>query len=155
MILYQKTTLADGEPVGVPGVLPADLVGLDDVTLANLNWVDEAQGYGGFGFIPVDVPDPRPSPDRRSKVDFWRLFTAEEETAFNRARRRVAGLVDADYEDPTKDGLVALERFLNRFDATPIIELDHAETQAGVDLLVFLEIITLERAAAVKAGEQP
>lgn len=154
MLLYQKTTLA-GSPVGEPGPLPADLVGLDDASLANLDWVDPAQGYGGHGFIPVEVADPRPSPHRLPKIDYWRLFTGDEETAFNRARRQVAALADADYDDPTRAGLIALERFLNRFDATPIVEADHPETHQGVDLLVALEILTPERAEQVKLGEQP
>ena len=154
MILYQKTTLA-GVPVGVPGQLPAELLGLADADLADLDWVDPAQGYGGHGFVPVEVADPRASPHRLPKIDYWRLFTGEEETAFNRARRQVASLTDADYDDATKVGLVALERFLNRFDATPIVEADHPETHAGVDLLVALGILTPERAAQVKLGEQP
>jgi hypothetical protein len=154
MIAYQKITLA-GAPVGVPGLLPTELVGLADTDLADLSWVDPGQGYSGFGYIPVEVDDPRPSPHRLPKVDFWRLFTGEEETAFNRARRRVSGLTDADYDDPAKAGLVALERFLNRFDATPIVEVDHPETQAAIDLLVILEILTPERAVQAKLGERP
>lgn len=154
MILYQKTTLA-GVPVGVPGPLPADLVGLADADLENLDWTAAGAGYQGFGFFPVEVPDARPSPHRLPKIDYWRLFTGEEETAFNRARRQVAALTDDDYDDPSKAGLVALERFLNRFDATPIVEADHPETHQGVDLLVALSILTPERAVAVKAGDLP
>lgn len=154
MILYQKTTLA-GVPVGVPGDLPAELVGLADTDLANLDWIDPTQGFAGFGFLPVEVADPKPSPHRLPKIDYWRLFTGDEETKFNRARRQVAGLTDADYEDEAKAGLIGLERFLNRFDATPIVEVDHPETHQGVDLLVALSILTAERAVAVKAGDLP
>lgn len=155
MLLHQKIDLATSEPIGDPATLPAELQGLADVSLANLDWLDQALGYQGVGFLPVEVPEPRPSPDRRAKIDFWRLFTPDEEDRFNRARRQVAALTDADYDDPAKAGLVALERLLNRLESTAIVEVDHPETQAGIDLMVLLSILTEERAVAVKAGEQP
>lgn len=155
MILHQKIELATSAEVGGPTILPLELQGLDDASLADLDWVDEALGFQGFGFLPVEVPEPRPSPFRLPKIDFWRLFTPDEEDKFNRARRQVAALTDADYDDPAKAGLVALERLLNRLDSTSIVEVDHPETHQGVDLMVFLEILAPERADAVKAGEQP
>lgn len=153
MIFYRKMQLANDEQIGGLSPLPPELEGLADESLADLGWTDESLGFHGFGFFPVKVPEPANM--RRSKIDFWRLFTAEEETRFNRTRRQVQALADADYDDTAKAGLVAMERFLNRFDATPVVELDHPETLEGVDLLVMLDIITLERAAQVKAGEQP
>lgn len=155
MILHQKIELATSAEIGAPGPLPLELRGLEDASLADLDWLDEALGFRGFGFAPVEVPDPRPTPYRLDKIDYWRLFTSDEETKFNRARRQVAALTDADYDDPGKGGLVALERLLNRLDSTPIVEVDHPETQAGVDLMVALEILTAERAVAVKAGDKP
>ena len=155
MILHQKIDLATSEPIGEPALLPLELVGLGDESLADLNWVDEALGYQGFGFLPVEVADPRPSPFRLPKIDFWRLFTPDEEDKFNRARRQVAALTDADYDDPAKAGLVALERLLNRLDATSIVEVDHPETHQGVDLMVMLDILAPDRADAVKGGDQP
>ena len=154
MILYQKATL-EGAPVGMPGPLPAELVGLDNASLVDLDWVDAAQGYGGLGFLPVEFADPKPTPHFLPKVDFWRLFTDDEETAFNRARRRVASLTDLDYDDPVKARLVAFERFLNRFDATSVVDVDHPETQAAIDLMVSLEILTAERATQAKLGVCP
>lgn len=155
MILHQKIELATSAEVGAPTILPLELQGLEAASLADLDWLDEARGFHGFGFLPVEVADPRPSPYRLAKIDYWRLFTGDEETKFNRARRQVGALTDADYDDPAKAGLVALERLLNRLDSTPIVEVDHPETQGGVDLMVALEILTEERGVAVKAGEQP
>jgi len=143
--------MAEGEPAA----LPENLVGLDEARLADLDWVNPRLGYAGQGFQPVDVPDPVPPPLVLTRLDFFRLFTAEEETAFNITRKRVQALAPDDYGDPTKAGLVAMERFLNRFDATPQIEMNNAETLAGIDLLVALNVITAERAAVVKTGAQP
>lgn len=40
--------------VGSLGPLPADLVGLADADLANLDWTDPSLGYRGDGFFPDD-----------------------------------------------------------------------------------------------------
>jgi hypothetical protein len=55
-MLYQKRLLAGMVDVGEPGPLPADLVGLADVSLADLGWTYEPLGYRGFGFFPVLAP---------------------------------------------------------------------------------------------------
>lgn len=60
MLKYQKVD-AEGANVGDPGDLPACLVGLQDVSLANLDWTDPALGLVGFGFLPVEV-EPAPAP---------------------------------------------------------------------------------------------
>ncbi len=60
MINWQKITPADGNLVGEPGPLPADLRGLADESLADLDWTDVVLGYRGLGFIPViDLTDLR------------------------------------------------------------------------------------------------
>jgi hypothetical protein len=60
MLKYQKVD-AEGSHVGEPGDLPLCLVGLKDVSLANLDWTDPALGFVGFGFLPVEV-EPEPAP---------------------------------------------------------------------------------------------
>lgn len=57
-MLYQQIDTSTGEPIGVPGELPADFVGIADVYLANLDLTFGAQsmlerGYNNRGFIPV------------------------------------------------------------------------------------------------------
>jgi hypothetical protein len=53
MTLYQKIAVATGEPIGEPGPLPAELVGLEQTNLDDLSWIDPALGYTGVGFLPV------------------------------------------------------------------------------------------------------
>lgn len=60
MLKYQKVD-GEGANVGDPSDLPACLVGLKDVSLANLDWTDPALGFVGFGFLPVEV-EPEPIP---------------------------------------------------------------------------------------------
>lgn len=55
-MLYQKRELAGMVDVGEPGPLPADLVGLADESLADLDWTYAPLGYRGFGFFPVLAP---------------------------------------------------------------------------------------------------
>ncbi|MFY8164324.1 MAG: hypothetical protein ACOVKC_08820 [Brevundimonas sp.] len=63
MILYQKRTLSPAANVGDPGPLPAFLVGLADVSLADLPAALDPGavvqlGLTNTGYLPVDVPDP-------------------------------------------------------------------------------------------------
>jgi len=74
MILYQRRTLSNGANIGSPGPLPAALVGLADVSLADLSWVDPALGYGGSGFAPVVVPDPVIVPQIVSRMQLKRAL---------------------------------------------------------------------------------
>jgi hypothetical protein len=55
-MLYQKRLLAGSVDQGEPGPLPADLVGLSDASLANLDWTYEPLGYRGYGFFPILEP---------------------------------------------------------------------------------------------------
>ena len=64
---YQRATLAPPAPVGIPQPLPADLLGLDDASLADVEaaiGVDAATqlGYLNTGFTPVPDPPPLPPP---------------------------------------------------------------------------------------------
>lgn len=67
MIKYQRVVVSNGMLAGVPGDLPDHLVGLDDVTLADLSAALSAATLQQLdlldaGFLPVDVPDPPPAP---------------------------------------------------------------------------------------------
>lgn len=109
----------------------------------------------GVWTAPPPAPVPAPEPVRIPKIDFLRLFTAAETAAFQRRRREVAALTVADYDDPAQAGLVALESFLLRFDATDTFEVGHPDIINGVALLVALGVLTEQRAAQVLAGEAP
>lgn len=61
-MLYQRKDNVAGTLIGQPAPLPAELVGLEDASLADLSWVDEALGYSGQGFTPVADPEPEPPP---------------------------------------------------------------------------------------------
>ena len=155
MILYQRKTLPGGN-VGQPGPLPADLVGLQEESLANLSWTDPALGYIGHMFVPVEVADPVGAPPvRLSKLNFLRLLTANERVAFNIVTRKVQALTLADYQDVAKAPLVAAEVFLSLFNATDTIDLANPDTAAGVGLLVALGILSQDRGACVLAGTPP
>ena len=155
MIVYQRKTLA-GVNVGQLGPLPAELVGLEDVSLADMSWADPALGFKGEAFLPVELLELPPArPPQIRKLDFWRLLTAGERVAFNIVSRKVQGLTLADYQDATKAPLIAAEVFLNLFDATDIIDLANPDTAAGVGLLVSLGILTQARGACVLAGTPP
>ena len=155
MILYQRQTLADAN-LGKPGPLPAELVGLEDVSLADLSWADPALGFKGEKFVPVEISEAPPAPTQRiTKLNFWRLLTAGERVAFNIVARKVQALTLADYQDVAKAPLVAAEVFLSLFDATDVIDLANPDTAAGVGLLVALGILTPDRGACVLAGIPP
>lgn len=74
MIAYQKRQLPSTD-VGDPGDLPAELEGLEDVSLADLIWTDPALGYHGFGYFPVEVDDPpAPIPVAVTQLQFRRAL---------------------------------------------------------------------------------
>lgn len=111
----------------------------------------------GAWSAPVRVPLPplRTGPVRLPKIDFLRLFTAEETIAFNLLRKRVQALTPENYgsADAATRALVGFEVFLGRYDAlADQIELDHPETLQGLDLLVALNVLTPARRAEVAAG---
>lgn len=66
-LLYQRVTLVPPAPVGGPDLLPPELVGLDDASLADLPaaiGVEAATqlGYLNTGFTPIPDPPPPPPP---------------------------------------------------------------------------------------------
>lgn len=109
-------------------------------------------------FEPQPIGDGVP---RLSKIYFMRLFTTEETVRYNSLRRQVANLTIADYDDPTKLPLVQTEVFFQRFDATDVLELEHPETQQGLQLLAYMGMfgadpeVATARIAAITAGLGP
>ena len=106
--------------------------------------------YDGANWTPPSAPAAEVR--RVIKADFLRLFTSSERVAFNLQRKLVEALQPADYTDPAKAGLVALEVFLLTYDAIDVIELTHPETIEGMGVLVALGVVTQSRADDVLAG---
>lgn len=134
MTKFQKITAATAAPIGAPGDLPPELVGLSDESLADLSWVDEALGYAGVGFIPVAEPAP-PAMERIAKVYLLNRFTKEEERRFAKLQVQASTLSVQDLDNPEKDDLFEIQRFLRRFDAVSVIELNSPQTLAAFERL--------------------
>lgn len=86
MINWQKITPANGNLIGEAGALPADLQGLAEESLSDLDWTDEALGYRGYGYVPViDLnaakAEKRAALTRRREVVFQAGWTYDFETA--------------------------------------------------------------------------
>lgn len=109
-------------------------------------------------FEPQPIGDGVP---RLSKIYFMRLFSTDETVRYNALRRQVTNLTIADYEDPTKLPIVQTEVFFQRFDATDVLELEHPETQQGLQLLAYMGMfgsdpeVVASRIAAITAGLGP
>jgi hypothetical protein len=88
-------------------------------------------------------------------LDFLRLFTASEIVAWNAKKREVAALTVADYANPAKAPLVALEYQETMFAETNTIDTSRSDLQAGLDVLIANGIIASDRKAQVIAGEAP
>ncbi len=131
---YQRIQISNAAAIGGLGELPAELVGLADADLADLSWVDEALGYAGVGFIPVAEPA-RPAMERIAKVYLLNRFTKEEERRFSKLQVQALALSVQDLDDPEKDDLFEMQRFLRRFDAVSVIELNSPQTLAAFERL--------------------
>lgn len=88
MARYQQIDVVSGEPIGVPGPLPADFLGVPDVYLANLDLTFgqesmEARGYSGKGFIPVadETEDAVPAFVKRHQAKIIMVRTGLYDTA--------------------------------------------------------------------------
>src|SRR3990167_3110566 len=135
-MLYQRISLATSEPIGEPGPLPADLLGgLTDADLAVLGTLGPAEHYVGLGFLPVE-PDPAPAPVRR----LARIAFLQRLPPLKRIGIRTAAKTD-----------VFIEDFLDLLSATDLIELDHADTLAGVGYLISQSLLTQEEAETLLA----
>lgn len=119
MLAYQKRELPSTD-VGDPGDLPADLVGLADVSLADLAWTDPALGYQGFGFFPVEVSDP-PAP----------VPVAVTQLQFRRSLRHF-GLYDAVVAYVQTQSAETIEAF----DYASMVRRDSPSLNSGADALL-------------------
>jgi hypothetical protein len=140
---YQRVQLSTGAHVGAPAALPADLVGLDDGSLANLPAaLDPAAleqlGYADTGFLPVADP-PAPTPTLLSDYDFLLLFTSDERIAIRAAAQ--------------SNG--ALYVWLDLLIRVNEVHLDDPKTIGGIDALVTAGLLTADRAALILAGTPP
>lgn len=124
---YQRKRLADSQPVGSPGPVPADLQGLSDASLADLNWTDAFLGYQGQGFFPVSR--------EISALAFKQRLTPQERIAI-----RAASATDPIITD-----------FLDLLGQAILIDLDHADTVNGLAYLVSIDLLSAERAAEIRA----
>jgi hypothetical protein len=129
---YQRTQLPSTK-IGLPGPVPAELRGLTDASLADLSAsIPDAAtqlGYAGQGFLPVVRTI--------SALAFKQRLTAIERMAI-----RAASATDPVITD-----------FLDLLD-TPgegLIHLDYPDTVAGVAYLVSHNLLTADRAAALRA----
>ena len=103
----------------------------------------------------TEPPAPGPVYFNGTTLDFLRLFTASEIVAWNAKKREVAALTVADYANPAKVALVALEYQETMFAETNTIDTSRSDLQAGLDVLIANGIIASDRKAQVIAGEAP
>jgi len=142
-MLYQRKTLPDAN-MGDPAPLPAELMGLADVSLADLSAAlgvaaDET-GFAGQGFFPFTPPPPPPPPvDELHKVDFLRLFTQAERIAIRQAAK----------VNPVVEDYQAM------LDAATIIRLSDPDIQEGIPELEDAGLLAPGRAAQILSGESP
>ena len=143
MTLYQRKTLPDAL-MGDPAPLPAALVGLADVSLADLTaalGVAAGElGFDGQGFFPFTPEPPPPAPvDQMDKIDFLRLFTNAE----------LAGLLQA----AKVSG--AVEVYQYKLAQAEIVRLSDPDIQSGIPALEASGLLGPGRAAQILAGEAP
>jgi hypothetical protein len=142
-MLYQRKTLSTGANIGEPAPLPANLLGLSDVSLADLSAAlpDAAGelGYEGEGFFPF-TPEPAPPPPvTLNKIDFLRLFTQAERIGIRAAAAVNAVVADYQY----------------MLDAATTVDLSDPDILAGIPLLETAGLIGPGRAAQILANEPP
>jgi len=136
MAIYQRRDLETGEDIGLPGPLPEDLWGsLSDGDLEHLADLNPAAHYAGQGFFRVPDPEPEPVVRRLSRIAFLQRLGAPK-------RIQIRGAAKTD---------VVVEDFLDLLGATDLIELDNADTLAGVQYLVAHNLLTEADAEALLA----
>lgn len=91
-----------------------------------------------------------------AKIAFERLFTVAETLAVIALTDQAEALTPAQLVDPANQGLAGFRVYLRRYAALPeILDLDDADTIAGVWLLQSMGVLTSERAADILAGRAP
>ena len=139
-MLYQRISLATGDPVGDPAPLPREFQGsMTDADLARVGEVvaRELSEYSDAGFVPYTPPAPEPAPVIRwlHKAIVLQRIPAEKRIAV-----RMAAKTDPIIED-----------FLDLLRQTDQVDLDNANLIQGFGYLVQLELMTAEDVAAVRA----
>ena len=136
---YQRKDLATDTPIGPPGPLPAELVGLAAESLADLSWADPALGYEGQGFVAAPADPPPPPPLVVSALGFKQLFTQAERIAIRQAAA----------QDP------AIEDLLDLVNTGGEIRLGLPLTIEAVNQLEAAELIGPGRAVQILSAEPP
>lgn len=138
-MLYQRISIATQENVGEPGPLPEVFRGsMSDADLAHVGDLvppELAEEYGDAGFIPYTPPAPTPAPRTISPLGFMQRLSPS-----NRIAIRAAAKTDPIIED-----------FLDLLYRATLIQLEHADTLAGVGYMVSQNLITQEEADALLA----
>lgn len=109
-----------------------------DPATQRLVWAGEAWAIEEIEI--VEPPPPPPEPVRIGKYWLFSRFSEAQERRFAGLEYQAGNLTPADLEDPAKEGLFQLQRFLRRLDALTVVELDAAETLAGFELLRLLGV---------------
>jgi len=86
------------------------------------------------------LPAPPATPARIVKYWLLQRFTEAQERAFAKLEYLARNLTPTDLDDPQKEGLFQLQRFLRRLDALAVVELDAEQTIAGFELLRLLGV---------------
>lgn len=106
----------------------------------------------GWRYIPTSNSFLRPGPTdpsmsirRMEKIDFMRLFTTMEMVRYKMLRMAIDNLTQADYTaamqgDQQKMMLVQADVMFDRFDLASSLEMDHAETIMGVQMMAMAGI---------------
>lgn len=123
---YQRKLLSDMSNIGEAGPLPAEIRNLADESLADLSWADAALGFHGQGFFPASR--------QISALAFKQRLTAEERIAIRAAAT-----------DPV------IADFLDLLASANLVDLDNADTVAGIEYLVANDLLTADRAAELRA----
>lgn len=136
---WDGNTATWSPPAGVTAVLASDACGP--------GWT-----YDGSSFSPPAAPA---KVFNGTTLDFLRLFTPTEVIAFNAQKAAVNAMTPQDYSDPAKAGLAQFSYFLALFLETNTIDASRPDLQAGLDILIALNVIAPNRKAQIIAGEAP
>jgi len=138
---YQEINVSDGSHVGDPAPLPAELVGLADESLADLDQALDPtpEQFVGKGYLPIEPAPPPPPSVILSSYEFLLLFTSAERIAILTAGQASMAIAD----------------WLNMLNHVPAVHLDDANTIAGVEALQTAGLIAGGRAAQILANQAP
>lgn len=99
-----------------------------------VEWVSDA-------WTVVDLPPPpAPAPIRIGKYWLFQRFSEDQERQFAKLEHQARNMTPEDLDDPAKEPLFQLQRFLRRLDALMIIELSADQTLQGFELLRLLGV---------------